>query len=384
MLISLIVIFMIGLSSNRIGRICKLPAFVFMILMGILCGPYLFSFISKEALSVSSYFKTFALLIILMRSGLGIEKDVLKEVGSSAMLMSILPCLFEGFFITWFAIQFLSFSLQEAGMLGFMIAAVSPAVVVPGMLKILDTHPNKRVPTLILAAASIDDIVAISIFYIFASLNSSDTMQILVQIPYQIILAILLGYLVCIILEKTVSEKTLFPAVMLFSIFLYLGESLLKYNAMLSIMALGFFLKNRNKLNTTDLNDNYQKIWKYACFYLFTFIGAQVQIFTLKDLGILSLVLLCTSLCVRSIGVVLALIPSGFHWKEKLFTILSFIPKATVQAALGSIPLSMGVPHGEMILAISVGAILMTAPLGSVFIDKTYPKLLSFDKNRLS
>lgn len=373
---SFIIIFMIGLFSNHLGKKFKLPAFFFMILMGIVCGPYILHLISKESLSYASYFKTFALLIILMRSGLGIEKETLKKVGISAILMSILPCLFEGFFITWFAMNFLSFSLQEAGMLGFMIAAVSPAVVVPGMLKILDTHTNKRVPTLILAAASIDDIVAISIFYIFASLDSVSSIQLLLQIPFQIIIAIGLGFILCIFLEKTVNEQLLIYAVILSSIVLYSGETVFHYNAMLSIMALGFFLKNRNNINTEYLNTTYQKIWKYACFYLFTFIGAQVQILTLQDLGLLALVLLITSLCIRSIGVLCSLIPSGFNKSEKLFTVFSFLPKATVQAALGSIPLSMGVPHGEMILALSVGAILITAPLGSILIDKTYRKLL--------
>lgn len=383
----------LGLAVNWLFTRLKLPGLLGMLLLGILLGPYALNWLSPDLLAVSDELRKFALILILLRAGLGISKHDLKKVGFAAVKFSSLPGLIEGFTITALAMWLLGFSFTEGGMLGFILAAVSPAIVVPQMLFLIENRigTGQGIPTLILAGASIDDVFAITIFTTFLGFYSGSQVNIGVQllgIPISIVLGIGLGILSGLGLVWLFTrfhirdtKKVLFIAGI--AILLTTLENWLKGRvniaALLGVMTLGFILLEKKPHVAQRLSIKFSKIWIGAEILLFVLVGAQVNISVALQAGLRGLLIVLLGLAARSLGVLLATAGSRLTWKERLFCVIAYTPKATVQAAVGAIPLSLGVPSGETILAIAVVSILFTAPLGAVGMRMTSSLLLKVE-----
>ena len=394
MIISLAIMTVLGLVVNALFVRIKLPGLLGMLLLGILLGPYGLDILSPDLLRVSDDLRRLALIIILVRAGLGINKEDLIKVGGPAIRISFIPVLLEGFTIAFLAIRLFGFSFIEGGMLGFIIAAVSPAVIVPQMLKLLDQKigTDQGVPTLILAGASIDDVFAITLFSAFIGLytgtNSNLTWQIL-GIPLSIVLGIGLGVVFGLLLGRLYKHYRMRDTKKVLillgvAIFMTAIESWLQDRvniaALLGVMSMGFVLMEQKPDVSRRLASKLNKIWVLAEIVLFVLVGAQVDIAIAINAGLLGLLIILIGLSARSIGVFLATLGSHFSWKERLFCVIAYLPKATVQAAIGGIPLSMGIESGGLILALAVVAILFTAPLGAIGMDRTAPILLVNEK----
>jgi NhaP-type Na+/H+ or K+/H+ antiporter len=384
---------LLALLLNRLFEKIKLPGLLGMLLLGIVISPYCLNLIDETILSVSKELRTFALIVILLRAGLGLKRDHLNKVGKSALLMSFIPGILEGLAIATLASALLGISFVEAGILGFIIAAVSPAVVVPQMLSLKENKygEEKQIPTLILASASLDDIFAITIYGVFLSLYLGEDMNIGLQIakvPISIILGIaigaVLGLALCKLYKKVRIRDTkkiiiLLAVCICFNAFGAYTDDFI--SSLLGIMTIGFILLEKLPVVANRLSQKMNKVWVVAEILLFVLIGAQVNINVALKAGLIGIILISVGLVFRSIGVLIALQGSDLNHKEKLFCVLSYLPKATVQAAIGAIPLAMGVESGEEILAIAVLAILVTAPIGSLAIRLSAPKLLKNEKS---
>ncbi len=387
---SLAMILLLGLPAKRIFEKLRLPGLLGMLILGVLIGPHGFNLLQENMLQISSDLRSIALIIILLRAGLGLNKDELKRIGIPALKMSCIPGLLEGIFIAFASVYFLGFSFAQGGMLGFIIAAVSPAVVVPFMLKLMenDLGTKKGVPTLILAGASIDDVFAITIFSAFLGLYSGSNKDIgirLLNIPISILLGIIAGVILGFVLIRIFkryhirdTEKVLL--ILGFSILLNQLESILKTKlqiaSLLGVMTIGFILTEKLHDVGKRLSDKFNKIWVFAEILLFVLVGAEVDINIALKAGGVGIILILIGLIGRSIGVIISLLGTDYNWKEKLFCVIAYIPKATVQAAMGAMPLSLGVVSGDVILAIAVLSILITAPLGAIGIHYSAEKLL--------
>lgn len=387
---SLAIILLLGLPANKLFEKFKLPGLLGMLILGVVIGPYGLNLLQVDMLNVSGDLRKIALIIILLRAGFGINKNDLKRIGRTALKMSCIPGLIEGFFIAFASIKFLNFSFIQGGILGFIIAAVSPAVVVPSMLKLIENNKgtNKSIPTLILAGASIDDVFAITIFSAFLGLYSGAHMNIgiqLLNIPISIILGIIAGGIIGLIGVKLfrkyhIRDTKKVLLILGSSILLTELENLLKTKieiaSLLGVMTIGFMIielmPNVGKRLALKLN----KIWVFAEILLFVLVGAQVNIGVAINAGAIGLLVILIGLIGRSIGVIISLLGTDLNWKERLFCVISYIPKATVQAAMGAVPLSLGVESGDVILAIAVLSILITAPLGAIGINLSSEKLL--------
>lgn len=387
---SLAIILLLGLLANRLFEKLKLPGLLGMLILGVIIGPYGFNFMEISILSSSADFRRIALIIILLRAGLGISKNDLKKVGGTAIKMSCIPGLIEGFFIAFVSVKFLGFSFVQGGILGFIIAAVSPAVVVPSMLRLMENNmgTNKGIPTLILAGASIDDVFAITIFSAFLGLYSGVHTNIGVQllnIPISIILGILAGVIIGLIVILLFNKYNIRDAkkvlfILGLSILLTELENLLKTKlaiaSLLGVMTIGFIIIEKAPNIGKRLAGKFNEIWVFAEILLFVLVGAEVNIGVALDAGKIGIIILIIGLLGRSIGVLISLLGTNLNWKERLFCIISYIPKATVQAAMGAVPLSLGVESGDVILAIAVLSILVTAPLGAIGINFSAKRLL--------
>lgn len=387
---SLAIILLLGLLANRLFEKLKLPGLLGMLILGVVIGPYGFNLMETSILSSSADFRRIALIIILLRAGLGISKNDLKRVGGTAIKMSCIPGLIEGFFIATASVKFLGFSFIQGGMLGFIIAAVSPAVVVPSMLRLMENNmgTNKGIPTLILAGASIDDVFAITIFSAFLGLYSGVHTNIGVQllnIPVSIILGILAGVIIGLIVIRLFNKYNIRDAkkvllILGLSILLTELENLLKTKlaiaSLLGVMTIGFIIIEKTPNVGKRLAGKFNEIWVFAEILLFVLVGAEVNISVALDAGKIGIIILIIGLIGRSIGVSISLLGTNLNWKERLFCIISYIPKATVQAAMGAVPLSLGVESGDVILAIAVLSILVTAPLGAIGINFSAKRLL--------
>ncbi len=387
---SLGIIMILGLFVNWFFNKINLPGLLGMLLLGILIGPYVLDWISPDLMRVSADFRQIALIIILLRAGLGIRKEDLSKVGKTALFMSFIPGLLEGFSIAFLSIWILNFSFIEGGILGFIVAAVSPAVVVPQMLdfQLQGIGKKRGIPTLILAGASIDDIFAITMFSAFLGLYSGSHMNIGIQIlsiPLSIIFGIILGVVVGLMMVRIFdrhsirdTEKVLL--ILGVAILLTALEGVLKHRVeiagLLGVMTIGFILLERKPNVANRLAIKFNKIWIFAEILLFVLVGSQVNIFVAWEAGVKGLIIILVGLLGRSLGVIISTIKAGFNRKERLFCILAYIPKATVQAAIGAIPLSLGVKSGDIILAVAVLSIIITAPLGAIAIRSTVTKLL--------
>lgn len=380
---SLAIIIIFGMIFNALFVKIKIPGLLGMLLVGILFGPYCLDWISDDLLKISKDLRTIALIIILLRAGLGISRQELQKIGKTAIKLSFIPVVFEGIAIMCLSVILLKFSWVEGGMLGFILAPVSPAVIVPSMLRFteLGIGEKKGIPILILTAASIDGVVAITLFSAFFGAYTNQNLNIgrqIIGIPVSIILGVLLGFitgLALIVVFKKIkirdSKKIL---IMLgISILLTALEQILvnkiKIASLLGVMTVGFVLFENNKELAKRLSAKLNKIWLFAEILLFVLVGAEVNIGIAWKAGIAGIILICGGLIARSIGVIVSTIGTKYTLKEKVFCIISYLPKATIQAVIGSIPMSKGIKSGEVIFAMAILAILITAPLGSMGID---------------
>ncbi len=387
---SLAIIILLGLPANKLFEKIKIPGLLGMLILGIIIGPYGLNLLQTDMIHASADLRKIALIIILLRAGLGINKDDLKKVGNTALKMSCVPGLIEGLFIAFASVKLLNFSFIQGGILGFIIAAVSPAVVVPSMLRLIENNigTKKGIPTLILAGASIDDVFAITIFSAFLGLYSGNHINIGIQvlsIPISILLGIIIGGIIGLVMIKIFkkyhmrdTKKVLL--ILGLSILLTELENLLKTKieiaSLLGVMTIGFIIIDKTPNVGKRLASKLNKIWVFAEILLFVLVGAQVNIGVAVNAGGIGAIIILIGILGRSIGVIISQLGTNLNWKEKLFCVISYIPKATVQAAMGAVPLSLGVKSGEVILAIAVLSILVTAPLGAIGINISAEKLL--------
>lgn len=390
MLTSIALIILMGLSLAFIFDKLKLPRLIGMILTGIILGPYMLNVLDPTILNISSELRQIALVIILTRAGLALDIKDLKKVGRPAILMCFVPAVFEilGFIIL--GPKLLNLSFLDSAILGTVIAAVSPAIIVPRMIKLMDEGygSKKSIPQLILAGASVDDIFVIVLFTSLTSLaksESSFSLNVLLQIPISIILGVLIGIVIGLILIKlfkvihTRDSNKLLIILSISFLFITLENSLKEYipiSGLLAVMSLGATIYKSNNDLSIRLSSKYSKLWAGAEIFLFVLVGATVNINYALRLGLVSVIIIIFALLFRILGVYLSLIKTNLNKKERFFTSLSYLPKATVQAAIGALPLSMGLSSGETILTVAVVSILVTAPLGAILIDNTYKKLL--------
>ena len=377
---SLGIITVLGLMANYIFTKLKLPGLLGMLLLGIIFGPFGLGILNDDLMRVSSDFREIALIIILLRAGLGLDWDELKSIGRPAVKLSFIPVILEGLTVMILSTILFDLSLIEGGILGFIIAAVSPAVVVPSMIELKERGmgTDKNIPTLILAGASLDDIVAITIFSSFLGLYTGEKINILLQflkVPTSIILGIGIGFiigLVLVFLFKKYHIRDTKKVLMIVGVAILMMElenilsSRIQIAGLLGVMTIGFVILLRRNVVAKRLALKFNKIWVLAEILLFVLVGAQVDLSVAINAGRFGIILILGGLIMRSIGVFISLIGSNLNKKERLFVAVSYTPKATVQAAMGSVPLAYGVVSGDMILAVSVLAIVITAPIGAI------------------
>jgi len=391
MAFSLALIILLGLAANKLFSMLKLPGLLGMLLLGILLGPYGLDFIDESILYISADLRKIALIVILLRAGLGIKREALNKVGVAAIKLSFIPGVLEGLAIMAFSIAFLDFQFIEAGILAFIIAAVSPAVVVPQMLEFIEARKGeeKGIPTIILAGVSIDDVVAITIFSAFLGMYGNAEKGIVLQlfkIPVSIVMGVFLGGVVAVIflyIFNKYSIRNTKKALMLIGVSIILTTledllvSIVPIASLLGVMTIGFILLERRPKTAEGLASKYNKIWVFAELLLFVLVGAQVNIYVAFDAGLIGLLIISFGLVFRSLGVFISLFNTNLTFKEKLFCVIAYLPKATVQAAIGGIPLAAGVHGGELILALAVLSIIITAPLGAIGIKYAGEKILT-------
>ena len=389
MLFSFALIFLSGIILGSIFNRLKLPQLIGMLLTGIILGPYLLNLLDPKILSISADLRQIALIIILTRAGLNLDINDLKKVGRPAVLMCFLPATFEILSMIIFAPKFLGLGLLDSAILGTVIAAVSPAVIVPKMLKLMEEGygADKSIPQLIMAGASVDDVFVIVLFTSFIGLASNGTFSMLnlIKIPTSIFFGIFIGFLCAILLiylfRKIHIRDSLKVIIILNISFLLVTfehslTGIIGFSGLLAIMSIGTGIQAKNTILSKRLSVKYSKLWIAAEVMLFVLVGATVNIKYALSASIPAILLIITVLIFRMIGVFLCLIGTSLSYRERLFCMIAYCPKATVQAAIGSIPLSMGLPSGNIILTVAVLSILITAPLGAFAIDISYKKLL--------
>lgn len=396
MLSSLSLIFLVGLAMAAICKQIKLPRIIGMLITGIVIGPYVLDFLDPKLLGISSELRQIALIIILIKAGLSLNISDLKKIGVPAVLMSFLPALFEIAAFVIFAPSFLHITILEAAIMGAVLGAVSPAVVVPRMVSLMEEGygTDRQIPQLILAGASLDDVFVIVLFSTFISMAQGGAAKMMdfVNIPVSIILGILFGIILGLVLsfifefahKKGCSiRQSLKTVIVLGSAFwLMTVETLLEgtisVSGLLAVMSMSCViqLKSRKEVSA-DLSAKFGRLWLAAEILLFVLVGAAVDIRYTLEAGGMAVLMIFIGLISRSVGVFLCLIGTKLNMKEKLYCIIAYLPKATVQAAIGSVPLSLGLPCGNIVLSVAVLSILITAPLGAIGMDLSYKKLLT-------
>lgn len=388
MFLNLIIILFLGLLTSSIFKAVKLPSLLGLIILGVIISPYHFDFIHRDVLSNAPQLRTLALIVLLLKAGLGINIHTIKALGPQAIKMSILPCVLEGIIAAFISFHILGISLLEAAMLGFILAGVSPAIVIPSMLELKNASvgSKKDVPTMILAGASIDSVLAIALFTAIASIEVGSTQtfnSLILFIPFRmtggIFLGIFSGYIFNLIpLYKNTVIKDFFSLILLlsFSFFVLQIGDYLRLTGLLGLLSMGIIISYKSETLAKKLQGSLNKIWIFAQIFLFVLIGASVDIKVAVNAGLLGLVIILCGLAARSIGVLISLKGSSLNKKERLFSIIAYTPKATVQAAIGGIPLTMGFASGDLILAIAVLAIMITAPIGAIAIKVSSKRLL--------
>ncbi len=392
MLFSLALLFTIGLILGEIFTKIKLPGFLGMIITGVILGPFVLNMIDSTILNLSGDLREIALIVILLRAGLNLDISDLKKIGRPALLMSFIPATLEIIAVIIIAPLLFGISYMDAAILGSVLAAVSPAVVVPKMIKLMDQGygKQKRIPHLVMASASVDDIYVIVLFSAFISMYQTGDVSLssLYIVPISIILGVLLGgitgfglsYFFAKFRVRDTIKVLIILAVSFFIITFqeYVGEYV-PISGLLAIMVLGITFLNQSEERALRLRDKFSKLWVFAELVLFVLVGAAVDLSVALNAGLLALVLLSIGLLFRFGGVMISLVKTNLNKHERLFAGISYLPKATVQAAIGAIPLALGVESGELILALAVLAIIISAPLGAIGIDLTFKKFLVKD-----
>ena len=374
------------------GWICrkvKLPSLLGMLLTGIVLGPYVLNLLDDSILSISSELRKIALIIILTRAGLGLDLTGLKKIGRPAVFMCFVPASFEMLGMILLAPKIMGVSVLEAAVMGAVLAAVSPAVVVPRMVKLMEEGYGTKqgIPQLILAGASVDDVYVIVLFSTFLGMMQGKGVSAVsfINIPVSILLGIaiglILGAALSLYFEKVHIRDTAKVLIILsISFFLVVMEDTLMtpitFSALIAIMFIGIGLKKKREVVAVRLSAKYGKLWVASEIFLFVLVGATVNITYLKNVGVKALILIAGALIFRMLGVFVCLLKTEFTGKERLFVMMAYTPKATVQAAIGGIPLSLGFACGDIVLTVAVLAIVLTAPLGAFAIDLSYKKLL--------
>jgi NhaP-type Na+/H+ or K+/H+ antiporter len=389
MLTSIALILLSGLFFSFIFTKMKLPGLLGMILVGIALGPHAMNLIDTSILNISADLRQIALVIILTRAGLSLNLTDLKKIGRPAVLMCFVPALVEMVGTIIFAPMLLGITHLEAAIMGSVIAAVSPAVVVPRMIKLIDEGygKDKSIPQLILAGASVDDVFVIVVFTVLTAFASTGeiTGTSFIQIPLSIILGFLLGVIVglCLVsfFRKVHIRDSVKVMIILSISFLLLElenrlEGIIPVSGLLAIMSMGITLNQKYDVLSKRISIKYNKLWLCAEVFLFVLVGIAVDIKYAFTAGAASVVVVMLALVFRMTGVFLSLVKTDLNKKERLFCMLSYTPKATVQAAIGTIPLAMGLDCGSIVLTVAVISILITAPFGAICIDKLYKSML--------
>ena len=390
MLYSIAAIMLVGSGLGWVCKKIKLPSLLGMLLTGILLGPYLFNVLDESILSISSDIRKIALIIILTRAGLSLDISGLKRIGRPAIMMCFVPASFELIGMILLAPKLLGISVLEASILGAVLAAVSPAVVVPRMVKLIEEGrgSDKNIPQLILAGASVDDVYVIVLFTTFIGMAQGTGVSIIrfINIPISIVLGIVIGLLIgkllAVYFEKVHLRDTVKIMIMLSISFILVSiedalTTQITFSALIAIMFIGVSLQRYRKEVTIRLSSKYNKLWVGAEVFLFVLVGATVNINYLGKVGIAAIIVIAGALIFRMIGVLVCVTGTNLNRKERLFSMIAYTPKATVQAAIGGIPLSLGLACGDIVLTVAVLAIVITAPLGAFAIDNTYKKWLS-------
>lgn len=389
MLTSLALIFLCGLLLGSIFQKIKLPPLLGMIITGIILGPYALNLIDQSVLSISSDLRQIALIIILTRAGLNLDINSLKKVGRPAILMCFLPACFEIIGMVLLAPPLLGISILDALIMGTVVAAVSPAVIVPKMLKLIETGygKDKSIPQMIMAGASVDDVFVIVLFTSFTGLAQGESFSpiSLIQVPISIILGLGLGILIGILLGfffKKVHMRDSIKVIIILSISFLLVtlenslKGIIPVSGLIAIMSIGISLQKIRSDASKRISTKFSKLWVAAELMLFVLVGATVDIKYAFSAGIMAILLIFGVLVFRMIGVLICLIKTKLNKKERIFCMIAYCPKATVQAAIGYIPLTMGLSCGNIVLTVAVLSILITAPLGAFFIELLYKRLL--------
>lgn len=389
MLTSIAIILLLGLFMGWAVSKLKLPSLLGMIIVGIILGPHALNMIDGSILGISADLRQIALVIILTRAGLSLDITDLKKVGRPAVLMCFVPACIEILGTVIFAPLLLNVTVLEAAIMGSVIAAVSPAVVVPRMIKLMDEGygVKKSIPQLILAGASVDDVFVIVVFTALTSLAEVGTMSVMsfVEIPVSIGLGILLGgavgFALTIFFKKFHMRDSVKLLIIISISFLFLEiqnrlEGIVPVSGLLAIMSMGIMIKKKHDVLAKRLSVKYNKLWIAAEIFLFVLVGATVDLKYAISAGVGAILLILIALVFRMLGVGISLIKTDLSKRERLFCMLAYTPKATVQAAIGAIPLSMGLECGNMVLTVAVLAILITAPFGAICVDRFYKILL--------
>lgn len=393
MLLSIALILLVGMSMGWICRKIKLPGLLGMLITGIVLGPYVLNMLDIKLLGISADLRKIALIIILTRAGLGLDLTSLKKIGRPAVLMCFVPATFELAGMLLLAPRLMGISLPEAAVMGAVLAAVSPAVVVPRMVKLMEEGYGVKegIPQLILAGASVDDVYVIVLFSTFSGMMQGEGASVIrfVNIPVSIILGMIIGLTIGILLafyfQKVHIRDTAKVLIILgISFLLAAAEDSLTtsvtFSALIAIMFIGVGLQRKREAVAKRLAVKYGKLWVAAEVFLFVLVGATVNIGYLGRVGVRALLMIAGALLFRMAGVWVCLLGTGLKTGEKAFTMLAYTPKATVQAAIGGIPLALGFACGDTVLTVAVLAIVLTAPLGAFAIDLSYRKLLTKSK----
>jgi len=389
MLLSISLILLVGMSMSWICRKIKLPGLLGMLVTGIVLGPYMLDLLDESILGISSELRKIALIIILTRAGLGLDLSGLKKIGRPAVLMCFVPASLEILGMILLAPKLMGLTVLEAAIMGAVLAAVSPAVVVPRMVRLMDEGygVNKGIPQLILAGASVDDVYVIVLFSTFTGMMQGESASVtsFLNVPVSIFLGVVLGLLLgtffAYYLKKVHLRDTAKVLIILSVSFLLVViedhlNTPITFSALIAIMFIGIGLQKKREAVAKRLSVKYGKLWVGAEVFLFVLVGATVNIEYFGKVGVQALAVILGALVFRMLGVFICLPGTDLTGREKMFCMLAYTPKATVQAAIGGIPLSLGFACGDMVLTVAVLAIVLTAPLGALAIDSLYKKWL--------
>ena len=389
MILSLGLIILLGLSLNAIMNKIKVPSLIGYMITGIILGPFVLDLIDPTILAISADLRKIALIVILLRAGLTLDIKDLKIVGRGAILLSFLPATFEIVAIAFLSQWIFSITLIEGFILGSVVAAVSPAVVVPRMIDLINKKlgTKKSIPQMVLAGSSIDDIYAVVLFTLFVQIQQSNIIDFksIVFFPLSIILGVVVGILVGFALVKifkkfhmrdTIKVLIIFGVAFLFDFFETTLKGIIPFSSLIAVIVLGLTTLKLYPILADRLTSKFSKIWVFSEMMLFVLIGSLVDISIIKDVGLNFVLLLVLAIFIRFIAVMISTTKINLNTKEKVFVFFSYLPKATVQAAIGAIPFSLGMPAGEIILGVSVLSIFLTAPIGAILIDQTQNLLL--------